>query len=282
MNNRKVILFPSNIEEQTASSKLIRIIKKAGMTPIQLQPGLDIETIRHEINEADIVLIAANDKSMGQPSSNWDKEILLLQQIKEIENKDTVVWFTQNLISEFKQQEKNRNIEQIKRLFPHQHFMTYTSLIKLTDDLRNIKIKDHKQNADRKLDLTIIANESDAQMLERSSILIDGVLKMNSILVDISTEKDYALICSESILQSKLCVILAQKAADWAVHFSQQIWKITGGASSEVPMLVIFDKNTTNRSEIQLVIPNVTVLFTDDSLAGLEIKVHFDKITAPK
>ena len=107
MNNRKVILFPSNIEDQTASRKLIKIIKKAGMTPIQLQPGLDIETIRHEITEADIVLIAANDKNMGQPSSNWDKEISLLQQIKEIENKHTVVWFTQNLISEFKQQEKN-------------------------------------------------------------------------------------------------------------------------------------------------------------------------------
>ena len=259
---------------------MVGIIHRAGMEVVNPTDDFDDNQRYELIQSSDIVLNIITSEILDNKNKNIFQGIDSLNEYADLlSKKHTIVWCSKELIEALKGKGQFKVIENIKRLVSNQHFISYSSLIKLVDDLRSMKLFKEEKESEKLYDITFICNENDKKKAGDIQLIIDNLLKINPIYIDFSNEMNYASLCSESILNSTLCVVYSKNSTEWAVNFSQQVWKIIGGVSSNVPILTIFDKEFTSPGQVSLEVPNIYKLFTEDTLAGLEIKMFFEKIT---
>ncbi len=273
MTKRSIYLLPLPESDGILRKRIMKIIKRAGMEVMNTaENGNDI------LINADIVLAVITAQMLDKDNTSFLTEIQSLNNYKEISGKPVIVWCSKNLLEALKAKGDYKIIEGLKKLVANQHFISYSSLIKLVDDLRRIKIKTEEKVNSKKFDITFISNENDKLKSEETQLLINDILKINPIFIDFSKQENYAEVCSDSILNSSLCVVFSKHSAEWAVNFSQQVWKLIGGVSCRIPILVIFDKELTSPKQVALDVPNIYKLFTEDTLSGLEIKMFYEKL----
>lgn len=274
-------IFLSLLPESDALlfKKIVKVIQRANMKPIYISEKNATEKKDELIQQSDVILNIITPTMLAVENKKYYKEIQSLNNHSEIiAKKPVIVWCSRDLLKALRKSEDFKTIESLKKLISNQHFISYTSMIKLVDDLRTIKLGKEERVSKKLYDITFIANENDKKSAEQTQLLINDILKINSISVDFSSNTNYATTCSESILNSDLCVVFSKNATEWAINFAQQTWKIIGGASSQVPILVIFDKDKSTSKQVTFEVPNIYKLFTEDSLAGLEIKMFYDKL----
>jgi hypothetical protein len=91
-------------------------------------------------------------------------------------------------------------------------------------------------------------------------------------------DTDYEEYASQQMNVSKVSVIYYKNGADWAIPFTQQIWKKVGGASSKSPILLFGDAENENNIEKKFDAPRVISMVMPMGLIPLEIKVQFDTV----
>ncbi|MFM9005692.1 MAG: hypothetical protein ACKOSR_09355, partial [Flavobacteriales bacterium] len=220
---------------------------------------------------------SAREHDLEYREYSWEQAIENIQSIPITEQKQTVVWCDLKTMNKLRSSEQALRLNSIKQIFPNQHFLTYRSMIKLVDDLRSLQRNLRQEGAATKCDITLIANAADEILLDKTAIILEGMLNIECIRVDASEEKDVEAICSAALKKSRMVVVVAGAAGEWAVNFTRQIWKNNGGASSQTTLLVLFDRQYFTQAE-ELKIPGVRCLLADDSMAGLEVKVEFDRM----
>ena len=275
-------IFLSRLPESNLDfrKKMVGIIHRAGMEVVNPTDDFSDNQRSELIQSSDIVLNVITSEILDNKNKKIFQGIDSLNEYADLlSKKHTIVWCSKELIEVLKGKGEFKVIENLKRLIFNQHFISYSSLIKLVDDLRSMKLFKEEKKSEKLYDITFICNENDKKKAGDVQLIIDNILKINPIYIDFSTEINYAALCSESILNSTLCVVYSKNSTEWAVNFSQQVWKIIGGVSSKVPILTIFDKEFTSPEQVSLEVPNIYKLFTEDTLAGLEIKMFFEKIT---
>jgi len=261
--------------------RMVKIINRAGMMVINPDDNFSAEATSSLIQQADIILSVITSDTLDNTNKNVFNEIESVNSFHDIiSKKPVIVWCSRDLLEVLKRKGDYKIIEGLKKLISNQHFISYSSLIKLVDDLRRIKLRKEEKGNTKLYDITFISNENDKLKSEETQLLINDILKINPIYIDFSKQENYATICSESILNSRLCVVFSKNSTEWAINFSQQVWKLIGGVSSHIPILVIFDKETTSPKQVSLDVPNIYKLFTEDTLAGLEIKMFYEKLSA--
>ena len=259
--------------------RMVKIINRAGMKVVNPAENLPSDSTSELIQKADIILSVITSEILDASNKKIYNEIESLNDYKElIAKKQVIVWCSKDLLEILKKKGDYKIIEGLKKLVTNQHFISYSSLIKLVDDLRRIKLKKEEKGTAKLYDITFISNENDKLKADETQLLINDILKINPIYIDFSRQEDYASVCSESIKNSNLCVVFSKNSTEWAINFSQQVWKLIGGVSSQVPILVIFDKETISPKQVTLDVPNIFKLFTEDTLAGLEIKMFYEKL----
>lgn len=274
MIERTVYLSPLPEANRAFEKKIVKIINRAGMSVIE--PNSNNVPVLDLIKDADIILGIITPELLEQEAVL--NRMNILNEYEDILSKKAViVWCPKDVIKIIKEKEDYDTLDRIKKLIANQHFISYSSPIKLVDDLRNFKLKKNVHSSGKQFDITFIGNENDRTRAEESLLLINDIFRINPLYINYSEGLDYEAICSISILNSELCVVFSKNATEWAVHFSQQIWKLIGGASSKIPILVVFDKKTVSETEVLLDVPNVYTLFTEDALVGLEIKMFYEK-----
>ena len=277
---RKIFLSRLPESNMYLRKKMVGIINRAGMDVVNPTDDFSDEKRCELIQSSDIILSVITSEILDNKNKNIFQGIESLNEHADlISQKLTIVWCSKELIEVLKGKGEFKVIENLKRLISNQHFISYSSLIKLVDDLRRMKLNKEEKKSEKLHDITFICNENDKKKAGDIQLIIDNILKINPIYIDYSNEMNYASICSESILNSTLCVVYSKNSTEWAVNFSQQVWKIIGGVSSNVPILTIFDKEFTSPEQVSLEVPNIYKMFTEDTLAGLEIKMFFEKIT---
>ena len=92
------------------------------------------------------------------------------------------------------------------------------------------------------------------------------------------SDMNYSEYCSQQMKKSKLAVIYFKESADWALPFSQQVWKKVGGAMSKTPILLIGDDDPETNLNKKLKVPKIISLIVSGTLIPLEIKVQYDKV----
>jgi hypothetical protein len=128
-------------------------------------------------------------------------------------------------------------------------------------------------------DIFLIFNEVDEGEAKEIVDLLSDVIDVEKLNIVQDNDLDYAELCSQQINQSKLAVVYFKETADWALPFTQQIWKKVGGASSHTPILLIGDEDPSSNHGKKFNAPKIISLVLSGELIPLEIKVQYDKLT---
>jgi len=276
MERRKVMVFPYSMGSSPESARLMRMMEKAGLKTLLPEQNLSYDSLSKQAESSEIIFISAREHDLEYREYSWDQAIEKIQSIPLSEQKQTVVWCDLKTMNKLRTSEQSLRLNSIKQIFPNQHFLTYRSMIKLVDDLRSLQRHIREDAQTGKCDVSLIANAADEMLLDKTAIILEGMLKIECIRVDASEEKDYENICANALKNSRMVVVLAGAAGEWAINFTRQIWKNNGGASSATQLLVLFDRQNFKQA-VDLKIPGVRALVSDDSMAGLEIKIEFDR-----
>ena len=158
-------------------------------------------------------------------------------------------------------------------------FSNKNSAIVFVEDMRAVMYSDKESHYDiHETDLFFIYNELDQDSADEIINLIADVIDIRKIEITLSDNVDYSELVAQQIEKSKFVVVYFQRTGDWALPFIQQIWKKTGGASSNVPILFIGDANISENNKIEFEAPKVIKQIVAQELIPIEIKVQYDKL----
>ena len=110
--------------------------------------------------------------------------------------------------------------------------------------------------------------------------LLSDVVAVSSINIGENSDLDYGEYSVQQIRKSRLAVVFFKDASEWALPFTQQIWKMAGGASSPTPILLIGDEENEANTNKKFNAPKVFSKIVNRDLVPLEIKATYDKVCA--
>lgn len=164
-------------------------------------------------------------------------------------------------------------------IFRNMIFSTVGSTVMFVEDIRSIMQTEQSSLYDVKdTEIFMIYNELDEEEAVGIIDLLGDVAKIEKLGIDISSRTDYAQLVSQQLVKSKLGVIYFKRTASWALPFTQQVWKNTGGASAKTPILLIGDGNHDVNQGKVFNAPKIISQVIPEELIPLEIKVQFDNI----
>jgi len=127
-------------------------------------------------------------------------------------------------------------------------------------------------------EIFFIYNELDQCLAKEIADLLDDILQVEKLMMVQSLERDYSNFIIDQAKHSKLIVVFFKWSSNWAVPFVQQLWRILGGASSNIQIITISDNLNQEQFQNSFSMPKVSSLFVSEELIPLEIKVQFDRI----
>ena len=160
-------------------------------------------------------------------------------------------------------------------------YSTKSSAVTFVEDIRSVmNAMEYKEDISKDTDLFFIHNEKDSDEATSITTMLEDVANLERLNISQNKKNNYLEHVVNHMKRTKLGVIYFSKAPDWALPFVQQVWKLTGGASSTTPLLLVGDSSNTGNNDKTFHAPNVINKIVDKELIPLEIKVHFDNITA--
>jgi len=202
-----------------------------------------------------------------------------LNKLKENSSYKIFVWFPYS-INDIKDELQLKFISDIRNNITHGiNFSNTSSAIQLVDDLRTSVKVESKQEFDIKdTDVFLVYNQLDDFDANEVAEMLSDIIPIEKLNIVQDSDMDYSEFCAQQIGKSKLAVIYFKESADWALPFTQQIWKKIGGASSHTPILLIGDEDPETNTNKKFKAPKVVSLIVAGELIPLEIKVQYDKI----
>ena len=159
------------------------------------------------------------------------------------------------------------------------NFSNTTSAIQLVDDLRiSVKVETKQIFDIKDTDVFLVYNQLDDSDANEVADMLSDIIPIEKLNIVQDSDLDYSEFCAQQIGKSKLAVIYFKESSDWALPFTQQIWKKIGGASSHTPILLIGDEDPETNTNKKFKAPKVVSLIVAGELIPLEIKVQYDKI----
>ena len=160
--------------------------------------------------------------------------------------------------------------------------MVYSNVdspIQFVEDIRSISFEEEKEVFSVKnTDVFLICNQLDEKEAAEISEMLSDIVPVERLNIIQDSDIDYPEFCSQQMGKSKLAVVYFKQSADWALPFAQMVWKKTGGASSQTPILLIGDEDPGTNANKTLKAPKVISMIAAGELIPLEIKVQFDKL----
>ncbi len=202
--------------------------------------------------------------------------------IKQIGNKPNFkvfIWHvanSQNMQIDPEQQNIINNIR--NNIVSNVVFTNVPSPVQLVDDIRAmLLVKAEIEEISDKKPVFLMYNFIDEDQAEEVTDMLSDIIEVESLIIGEQPDMDYGTISVKIIKSSELAVIFYSEANHWAIPFIQQIWKMTGGASSKTPLLMIGDEEG-NSNGVKFDAPNVLNKTASLNLVPLEIKVTYDKL----
>ena len=177
---------------------------------------------------------------------------------------------------EVEQEECIRDLR--NNLIPGMVFTNVTSYMELVDDVRASLVVEQKEELDTQdTEVFFISNQLDEEDAAEAVDMLRDVVKIETLIIRQDEDLNYADMSVQQIEKSGLTVVYFKEASSWALSFAQQIWKMTGGASSNTPLLFIGDDANEDNRTVQFNAPKVVSKIVQGDLLPLEIKATYDK-----
>ncbi len=288
----KIFLSCNFDESETHRDYVLSILERAGIDLINIQKSSAIENgfsseIDNAIQQANCSIhILSKDfgKTIdGDNTMSFAKYQFYEAKKKLLANPDTFkmfIWYPPDVLSAEKDSLQEEFINEIRNsITKNMVFTNIASPIQLVDDIRSMISSVEKTKFDiKEAEIFLVFNQLDegeaAGIIDMLSDIVD-IEKLNIVQ---DSDMDYSEFCSQQIGKSKLAVVYFKETSDWALPFTQQVWKKVGGASSHTPILLIGDEDPEDNMTKKFSAPKVISLIVAGELIPLEIKVQYDKI----
>lgn len=284
-----VYLASSFDESKSHRDNLLSIMQSAGMNILDCQNSSQTE-ISNTIQKADCsVHILSRDfgQTLNEDANTSFSKYQLAEARKKLNaNPDfkIFIWYPTEVVAASKDEKQEQFINEIRNSIERNMIFTNAaSPIQLVDDIRNMMIKEEKTKFDIKAtDVFLIFNQLDESQAAEIIDMIGDIVDVAKLNIIQDSDMDYSEYCSQQIGKSKLAVVFFKETSDWALPFTQQIWKKVGGATSHTPILLIGDENPESNRNKKLKAPKIISLIISGELIPLEIKVQYDKVLEEK
>ncbi len=161
---------------------------------------------------------------------------------------------------------------------PNMVFSKASSSLQFAEDIRSQMEKKEEIKFDlNSTDIFLISNQLDENEANEIKDMLSDIVPVENLSIIQDSETDYSEFCKQQISKSRLAVVYFKMSGDWAVPFTQQVWKKIGGATSHTPILLIGDHDPESNLGKKFLAPKVVSLIVAGELIPLEIKVQFDK-----
>ncbi len=216
---------------------------------------------------------------MNNQSIEHYQYLAALEKLKQDPEFRLFVWFPFN-VNDIQDEAQKQFIAEIRNnIVSGINFSNTPSAIQLADDLRLSVKTNQKQSFDIKdTDVFLVYNQLDDFEAAEVADMLSDIIPVEKLNIVQDSDLDYSEFCVQQIGKSKLAVVYFKESADWALPFTQQIWKKIGGASSHTPILLIGDEDPETNMNVKFKAPKVVSLIVAGELIPLEIKVQFDKV----
>lgn len=275
-NRTKAFLPVSSTELNEYRKQLIGVLQSANIEVVENSDQLtkaqcSIHILGSQYNNTTADLNIANDEY-------WFKQAY--NQINENNLFRIFVWqppSLQNLIISPRQNEFINSIR--NNLVQNMTFSSHHSPVMLVEDIRSIIYAEKKAVFDTiPTEVFFIYNEIDEDLGNGIVEILNDVVKIEKLNISLNLGTDYSELISQQIQKSQLTAIYFNRAANWAVPFTKQVWKNIGGASANKKILMIGDADYEENQNILFDAPNVTNISTSTELIALETKVFYDNL----
>ena len=265
-------------------SELKSILERAGMKVIS---GGD--TGSDTISEDTKVLLDAADCSLHilDPFLSHESSISIAKNQFNLAKKELemrpgfkiFLWQTGSITEQAGKSKQAEFINEIRNsVGANMYFTDVPSTIQLVDDIRSLL--ESKQRVEYNLkaaDVFLIFNQLDENEAAEIVDMLSDIVPVERLCIIQDSDQDYSELCAQQIGSSKIAVVYFKFSSDWALPFTQQIWKKIGGASSHTPILLIGDEVPDENKTIKINAPKIICLVVAGELIPLEIKVQYDK-----
>ena len=201
---------------------------------------------------------------------------------KRIENKPgqykIFIWYPPEILIMPKDDLQEKFISEIRNsIIKNMIFSNVDSSIQFVDDIRSLMATEEKTTFDiNNTDLFLIFNQIDENEANEIIDMLSDIVDVTKLNIVQYSDMDYSEYCVQKIGRSKLVTVYFKQTADWALPFTQQIWKKVGGASTHTPILLIGDDDPESNINKKFDAPKVVSLIIAGELIPLEIKVQYD------
>jgi len=292
--DNKKIVFVAQVspELQPERVRLVNILGKAGFEV--LNPENNLFTNLQVLEKTTLQLLNTSNCSIHLLGNTYSTELenskLSISEIQyqiaadmvETNNKQLriFVWHPHKISANTIENKQQNLVNSIKNsIITNTSFFTLNAAVAFVDEIRTLlNRKTEKIHITEESDITFIYNGLDTQYAKDILYLLEDVVKVKEISIGANSETDYSEFVSQQLAKSKLGIIYFCTASEWAYPFTQQIWKITGGASSHIPLLFIADKKYPENDSKLFSAPNLTGLSLDKEFIPVEILTNYQKL----
>ena len=271
-------------------NQLLSILLRAGLEVIDGQEAVENENlldIQEKINQAicSVHVLSGNygatlkDKTEDS-ISKFQFQIAEKKLQNDPDNFKMFIWYPPEVLNAEKDNQQEQFISEVRNnISQNMVFTNIASPIQLVDDIRYMlaEVKPAKFDV-KSTDVFLIFNELDENEAAEITEMLSDIIDLEKLNIVQDSDMNYSEYCSQQMKKSKLAVIYFKESADWALPFSQQVWKKVGGAMSKTPILLIGDDDPETNLNKKLKVPKIISLIVSGTLIPLEIKVQYDKV----
>ncbi len=274
-NDSSIVVFVAFVSPEMMPQRamLMAILQSAGMSIVTHDSDDNIEQL---LEQADCSLHLLSNK-YSATSENQLQKARKRNQI--LENFTVFIWQQSIVFQKIEPQQENFINSVRNNILRNMIFTNHDSPVMLTEDIRAIMTTERQVNYHaEETQIFFIYNEIDLDAASSITDLLNDVASIKSLSIILNNATDYSEMVSQQIEKSELTVIFFKRSANWAMPFTQQVWKKIGGASSGATLLLIGDGNHIQNTNAKFDAPNITSLIVAEELIPLEIKVQYDKL----
>ncbi len=291
-SNQKITVFLAETSSDTKSlrSLLGNVLRKAGMDVISANYHDDLETFEEEskakIAEADCSIHLIGNKFEPLEGTNVSETIThyhLHEAQKRNEQEDSLfklfIWRPWSIGDHDLDTKQESFVNSVRNsIFNNMVFSNHDAPVLFVEDVRSIMQAEQSRSLNvNSTEIFFIYNELDEDSALQIIDLLEDIAEVEKLNIVQNSNRNYAEFVAQQIKKSRLAVVYFKRTADWAIPFVQQIWKKTGGASSNTNILFLGDGNYDVNKNKLFNAPKIISLVIAEELMPLEIKVQLDK-----
>lgn len=288
----KIRVFLPEASDELAKQRnvLMKVLSKAEMEVVNhSSSSMAMNTIQDHLSKADCSIHILGSKYGATMSAKPEFSLheLNFNEAKRFSyerNEDfkIFVWHPSSISKGSLEAKQERFITSIKNSVLHNVTISYQdSPVVLVEDIYSVMNSLAKPVADiKETELFFIYNELDEEPAAGAIDLLKDVMKIEEYKMTSSDIADRSNYITEQVKSSKMVVVFFKWTLEWAIPFTQQLWKMTGGASSNTEILLIGDPVQQSAPVRLFNAPRVSSLTVAEELIPLEIKVQYDRLVS--